>query len=298
MFLLQSSVQDEPIRVGEKVTQAPLTRMEEDAPGKHSGKGVQDWRQFFHSKKSFGSLQYHEPNRKDGRVIVQPPKEAIEEGILKWSSSLIGQFLEKPLPFYVVKRTVENIWSAYGKVEVFLLENGLYLFRFADKGSREAVLEEKLWHVANKPLILRRWTPGMQLLKLSLSSIPIWIKLHNLPMEFWNTTCLSHISSGVGKPLCVDSIIEEQLRLGFARVLVEVDVESTFPKEVEVIGFSGDVINVGVEYPWLPIKCKKCNTFGHATHTCSKVEKAVWIPRRKDVAQTVVSLSLKVVPNF
>jgi len=134
------------------------------------------------------------------------------------------------------------------------------------------VLEEKLWHVANKPLILRRWTPGMQLLKLSLSSIPIWIKLHNLPMEFWNTTCLSHISSGVGKPLCVDSIIEEQLRLGFARVLVEVDV-----------------INVGVEYPWLPIKCKKCNTFGHATHTCSKVEKAVWIPQRKAVAQTVVN---------
>jgi hypothetical protein len=38
--LLQSSVQDKPIRVGEKVTQAPLTRMEEDAPGKHSGKGV------------------------------------------------------------------------------------------------------------------------------------------------------------------------------------------------------------------------------------------------------------------
>jgi hypothetical protein len=230
--LLQSSVQEKPIRVGEKVTQAPLTRMEEDAPDKHSGKGIQDWRQFFHSKKSFGSLQYHEPNRKDGRVIVQPPKEAIEEGILKWSSSLIGQFLEKPLPFYVVKRTVENIWSAYGKVEVFLLENGLYLFRFADKGSREAVLEEKLWHIANKPLILRRWTPGMQLLKLSLSSIPIWIKLHNLPMEFWNTTCLSHISSGVGKPLCVDSVTEEQLRLGFARVLVEVDVESTFPKEV------------------------------------------------------------------
>jgi len=55
---------------------------------------------------------------------------------------------------------VENIWSSYGKVEVFLLENGIYLFRFADESSREAVIE-KLWHIANKPLILHRWTPGM-----------------------------------------------------------------------------------------------------------------------------------------
>jgi hypothetical protein len=37
-----------------------------------------------------------------------------------------------------------------------LLENGLYLFRFANESFREAVLEEKLWHIANKPLIVCR----------------------------------------------------------------------------------------------------------------------------------------------
>lgn len=103
-----------------------------------------------------GSLQYFEPKRQNGKIIVQPPKEAIEKGILKWSSSLIGQFLDKPLPFYVVKRIMENIWASYVSVEVFLLENGLYLFRFANESFREAVLEEKLWHIANKPLIVCR----------------------------------------------------------------------------------------------------------------------------------------------
>jgi hypothetical protein len=71
-------------------------------------------------------------------------------------------------------------------------------------------MEAKVWHITNKPLILRKWTPGMQFLKLSLSSIPIWIKLHNLPIEFWNATCLSYVASGVGKPLCVDSVTEER----------------------------------------------------------------------------------------
>jgi hypothetical protein len=144
------------------------------------------------------------------------------------------------------------------------------------------VLEAQLWHIANKPLILRRWTPGMQLLKISVSSVPVWIKLHNLPMEFWNATCLSYVASGVGKPLCADSVTEEQLRLGFARVLVEVNIDSDFPKEVEIAGLNGQTVVVGIEYPWIPLKCKKCKTFGHASHTCNRVEKSVWIPKKPD----------------
>lgn len=67
---------------------------------------------------------------------------------------------------------------------------------------------------------LSRWQkkrePGMQVLKLSLTSIPIWIMLTHLPMEFWTHTCLSYVTSGVGKPLCADSITKDRERLGFA----------------------------------------------------------------------------------
>jgi hypothetical protein len=250
-------------------------------------KVTQDWRKLFQHEKSIGALQYFAPSCEDGRVVVKPPLKAIEEGISKWSPSLVGQFLDKPLPYYIVKRTVESIWAQYGKVEVFLLENGLYLFRFADEKMRDEVMEAKVWHIANKPLILRKWTPGMQLLKLSLSSIPIWIKLHNLPIEFWNATCLSYVASGVGKPLCADSVTEEQQRLGFARVLVEVDMESNFPKEIEVVGVDGSRVVVGIEYPWLPVKCKKCKSFGHLSHACSKVDKQVWLPKKPETVQNL-----------
>jgi hypothetical protein len=193
-------------------------------------------------------LQYLAPCE-DGKVVVKPPRAAIEEGILKWSSSMVGQFLDKPLPFYIVNRIVDTMWAQYGKVEVFLLENGLYLFQFEDERVKDEVVEAKLWHIANKPLILRKWTPGMQLLKISLSTVPVWIKLHNLPIEFWNSTCLSYVASGIGKPLRADFVTKEQLRIGFARVLVEVNVDSEFPKEIEVVGADEERVVVGVEYP-------------------------------------------------
>lgn len=75
------------------------------------------------------------------------------------------------------------------------------------------------------------------------------------------------MASGVGKRLCVDSVTDEQLRLGFARVLVEVNVESDFSKEIEIVGADGGrviVVTDGgrvivvIEYPWFPVKCKKC----------------------------------------
>ena len=54
-----------------------------------------DWRGLFQNENAGVSLQYSEPKVIDGKVVVELPFEVIEEGIFKWSSSLIGQFLDK-----------------------------------------------------------------------------------------------------------------------------------------------------------------------------------------------------------
>lgn len=93
--------------------------------------------------------------------------------------------MDKPLPYFLVKKAVNSMWSQCGETEVFSLENGLYIFRLQDEATCEEVLEAKLWHVANKPLILRKWQPGMQVLKLNLTSVPVWVKFLHLPLEYW-----------------------------------------------------------------------------------------------------------------
>jgi alkyl hydroperoxide reductase subunit AhpC len=49
-----------------------------------------DWRKLFQKEKSIGTLQYFAPSLENGKVVVKPPIEAIEDGISKWSSSLVG----------------------------------------------------------------------------------------------------------------------------------------------------------------------------------------------------------------
>lgn len=105
-------------------------------------------------------------------------------------------------------------------------------------------------------------------------------------MEFWTPSGLSYAASGIGKPLYADKVTEERKRLGFARVLVEIDITSECPKEIVIGRENGDTINVGVEYPWLPPKCSVCGGFGHAAYACAKKgekEAKVWIPKLQKV---------------
>ena len=44
-----------------------------------------------------------------------------------------------------------------------------------------------------------------------IESVTIWVKLNHLPLEFWNSNCLSFVASGIGKLLYADSITEDQI---------------------------------------------------------------------------------------
>jgi hypothetical protein len=90
----------------------------------------------------------------------------------------------------------------------------------------------------------------MQVMKLSMMSIPVWIKLLHLLLEFWSSICLSHVASGIGKPLYVDSFIEEQQRLDFARLLMVINVKSKCPWENVIARKNGSMITIVVEYLW------------------------------------------------
>jgi hypothetical protein len=61
--------------------------------------------------------------------------------------------------------------------------------------------------------------------------------------------------------------------LGYACVLVEVDVNSGFPKEIFISRMKGETLSIGVEYPWLPPKCSLCAGFGHVAYHASRNRK-------------------------
>ncbi|KAL3751320.1 hypothetical protein ACJRO7_012183 [Eucalyptus globulus] len=139
---------------------------------------------------------------------------------------------------------------------------GFYFLRIPNEDFRRKILEGGPITVAKIPLILHQWHPKLELKKDRHNSVPIWIRLRNVPVVCWSAPGLSTLASVIGKPLFVDSRTEHMAMVAFARICVEIDASSSFP---EVINFSldGESRSIDVHYEWVPSICPSCCTFGH-----------------------------------
>ena len=244
---------------------------------------VKSWRNLISMPmKTDSPLQFYTPHCVDGKLVAKPPMEAVNGGIDIWKGCLatypkkkkkkkgclVGQFLDKRLPFPVVRSLVNRLWGKREMPGISTTQNGLFFFRFRDPEAREWVMNAGPWHLAGRPFILRAWKPGMDMLNIQLSSIPIWVRFFNIPLEYWTSTCLGHIASTVGIPLHLDPLTENHTKLSFARICIEVGVDCEFPKSVLLDRGNGSYSTIRIEYPWAPQCCSECKLFGHNLANC------------------------------
>ncbi|GAV92559.1 DUF4283 domain-containing protein [Cephalotus follicularis] len=231
------------------------------------------WRQLFQqANRVEDRLSFHAPKNENGVCIVEPPDEVFEEGVRTWSNTLVGYFVGKRIPLKIVKENLEKKWRKWGSVQVIAGVDGYFLFRFSNSTSCDLVLSNGPWEVWGAYLALRRWEEGMSLCKESFSSIPVWVKLSNVPAKLWTRSGLSYIASALGVPLCMDAATAAGNRLSFARVCVEMKANSSFPHSFKVRRRSGIVADIQVQYVWKPSACSVCKVFDHSSEQCHLVD--------------------------
>lgn len=116
------------------------------------------------------------------------------------------------------------------------------------------------------PMRLFRWDPFFNF-KEEPAIVPVWLKIHALPPQWFDLSCLKTIASSVGVFLKVDDLTYNRSRLNFARVCVEVNLKKKLPKKINLI-----VDNVkkelDIEFEKVPQYCHHCNHIGHNIGIC------------------------------
>ena len=104
-------------------------------------------------------------------------------------------------------------------------------------------------------------------------------KIHNPPLKEWSLKGISVIASQIGRPLHADPMTNDRSRLGYARVCVEVNVLSKFPKYIDIdqgIDEAAEerrISRIPIKYQWIPSICSHCRVFGHSNSRCPKQPK-------------------------
>ncbi|XP_021854596.1 uncharacterized protein [Spinacia oleracea] len=209
------------------------------------------------------------PSISDGKPVDVLDRMDISKMAKQWDSAMILYVVGEKPSIGAVIRYIEKEWRNVSKPQVYLHDEGYFVIRFKTRNERDNVLVDGPYTFFGKPMVIKPWSANFNFQEEILRVIPVWIRLPNLPLNCWGSDSLSRIGSLLGVPLCADECTSKQMRISFARLLVEVDVTKELPKNVAIQDHLGKTILQKVVYEWLPLFCSKCQTVGHV---CGKTQ--------------------------
>ncbi|GKE04383.1 RNA-directed DNA polymerase, eukaryota, reverse transcriptase zinc-binding domain protein, partial [Tanacetum coccineum] len=159
------------------------------------------------------------------------------------------------------------------------LDNKLNLIptEINEDGVEVVIFDEEIM-VNGKPMFVQKWDPSVSLDKTEPNKLPLWVRLRNLPLEAWTVKGISVVASRLGNPLIMDQTTANMCktgygRVGFARVLIDVEAVKGLPEKIEIVYKNRDGVitgkkSVDVNYDWSPPVCSFCKVFGHCEKNC------------------------------
>ena len=185
-----------------------------------------------------------------------------------WKRCLIGYIAGKYPGFTALKSVITNVWKKDANLTIH--DSGWLVYEFKKEEDKIDVINGGPYLIYGRPLILKSMPEYFDFSKKEMSSVPVWVKLPNLPLKCWSIRSLSKISSLIGKPIQCDKLTVSKLRISYARVLIEVDLREELPASVEIGLPNGKFIEQPVIYESLPQFCKSCLSIGHSLANCGK----------------------------
>ena len=115
-------------------------------------------------------------------------------------------------------------------------------------------------------LYLNKWFPDFDLNEDVPSTVPIWVRLSQLPLHCWNLGALEAIGNILGKYI---DRVDRRDQYTCAKICVEVDLEVGLPEAINLTIADWTYVQE-LDYEQLPFKCRFCHGYGHFARSCKK----------------------------
>ncbi|XP_020231527.1 uncharacterized protein LOC109812068 [Cajanus cajan] len=209
------------------------------------------------------SLELVEGNRLLPKFSIAPTK--YEELCGPWKKCLIIKLLGKNIGFLTMKDRLRASWKLEGDFDIIDVSNGFFLVNFDLNADKEKIMHGGPWMIFDHYLTVRQWDPEFSALESKVDKTLVWVRFPGLGMVYYNESVLLTIAAANGRPIKVDLNTLNMNRGRFARVCVEIDLNSP------VVGkFCLNDRWHKVEYEGLHLLCTGCGCYGHLIRECPK----------------------------
>lgn len=138
-----------------------------------------------------------------------------------------------------------------------------FLIKFELQADLESVLRGGPWFVRSQFLAIRQWEPGFIASSATFPSVAVWVRLLELPIEYYEPIMLRKIGQSIGPMLRIVAHKVSSLRGRLARLCIQVNLEKPLIRKVMV-----GKLAIKVQYKGINSLCFACGRIGHQKEAC------------------------------
>lgn len=180
-----------------------------------------------------------------------------------WVFSVIIKVFRKKINHIYLKRRLSMIWKTTKEIVLIDLGHDYYIVKFFKEENLNKALEHGPWFINGFFLSAKRWHPNFVASTTKETKSVIWIRLPELPMEFYDHSILAHIGQKLGKLVKTDVCTSKTLRGRYARICVEIDIGTLIRKHILIGQHKQFLVYEGQD-----ILCLTCGVLGPTSHMC------------------------------
>lgn len=184
----------------------------------------------------------------EGEVVIKFSSELKRRIRAPWSASLIVKVFGRFVGYMFLVNKLKAIWRTNNGFSCVDLGLGFFLVKFENRDDFEDVLRNRPWFIGEHFLSIRPWVPDFLASEASVSSVVVWVRLPELPVEYYHKDSLMHIGSGIGPVLRVDFNTASGAWGRFARLCIQLDLDKPLIRTVRVGKLKLAVVYEGIGF--------------------------------------------------
>lgn len=181
----------------------------------------------------------------------------------RWRESLFVKLCGKPMEYNLFIQKLHNLWKPVSEMTSVDVGFGFFNVTFQNREDRTRVQRDGPWFINYRFLAIRRWEPRFNPEKAALSTVALWIRMPQLPLEFYNQEILKKAADKIGPLPRIDGWTTTGMRANYARMCVQVNVNEPLPNHIRIGAWKQRI-----QYEGVQTLCFQCGVMGHKKENC------------------------------
>lgn len=196
----------------------------------------------------------------EARVVVPLGGFGIYVTVRRWR-----EFNPKTL-----EKAMKNAWSPIGSMEMTIVGENFFLFKFDRRQDFNKILREGSWRFDDHPLGIAEAKPGVRITRELLTWVPYWVQVYNIPPLYHSQNTTEQVAALISKSfIAVDATVRRQpgVAASFVRVRVPINTALRLPRGTS-IWFGKEETPLAFKYERLLKFCYVCGLVDHEMADC------------------------------